>query len=122
MSNFLVVRLRLPEQRFQPRLQILCRRGVKAVIHLAGIDQILSLPPAKINAVELVAVERITRDRQRLALVASNLDPVLGPGRDVGAIANLRYDAFQACRAGVLVHLLAIDLETLAELNCGIGD
>ena len=46
---------------------------------------------------------------------------LLRPDR-VGAVADLRDDAFQADLAGVREHLLAVDLEAFAELDVGAGD
>jgi hypothetical protein len=40
----------------------------------------------------------------------------------VFAIADLGDDALQAGLAGVLGHLLAVDLKALAELDIGVGD
>jgi hypothetical protein len=57
------VGLRLPDQRFEPRLQILGRRFVEAVVDLAGLNQILSLVPPDIEAVETVLFECETRVR-----------------------------------------------------------
>ena len=50
---------------------------VKAVVDLAGVDQIIALAPADIDAVPLVAIEREAGDRQRLALGAGFLDPIV---------------------------------------------
>jgi hypothetical protein len=38
------------------------------MIDLAGVDQVLALTPPDVDAVELLAVQRVPCDRQRLAL------------------------------------------------------
>ena len=48
--------------------------------------------------------------------------PIVDTTRNVSAVADLRDDALKASLAGVRVHLATIDLETLAELNGGLGD
>jgi hypothetical protein len=68
MRDLLGVRLSLPDQRLQPGLEVFGRRLVKAVVDLAGIDQVLALVSAYIDAIEPVFLEREARDRQRLAL------------------------------------------------------
>ena len=57
------VGLGLSDQRREPRAQVLCGRLVEAVVDLAGIDQIVALAPADIEAVPFVAVEREAGDR-----------------------------------------------------------
>jgi hypothetical protein len=76
------VRLRLVDQGPQALLQV--GRGclVEAIVDLAGIDEILALAPAEIDAVPLAFVEREPGDGQRLTLRAGFLDPfVAAPGR-----------------------------------------
>ena len=117
MRDPLGIGLGLPDQRLQPLLQVLGRGLVEAVVDLACIDQIVALAPAEIDAVQLAAIEREAGDRQSLPLRAGLLHPVVAaPGR-VEAVPHLRDDAFQADLASVRVHLLAIDLEALAELE-----
>ena len=70
----------------------------------------------------MLPFESETGDRQRLALRAGLLDPVVAAPRGIGAVANFRYDAFEAELAGVLEHRLAVDLEGFAELDVGAGD
>ena len=48
--------------------------------------------------------------------------PIVDATRDVLAVADLRDDALKVSLAGVRVHLATIDLETLAELDIGLGD
>ena len=43
-----LIGLRLPDKRLEASLQLLGRRGVKAVVDLSGVDQILTLAPAKV--------------------------------------------------------------------------
>ena len=76
------VRLRLPDQRLQSLLQVGGRGLVKAVVDLAGIDQIVTLEPADIDAVPLVpsssakpAMVRVSRCAQ-VFLTQSLLRPV----------------------------------------------
>ena len=98
------------------------RRACKAVVDLASIDQVPALAPADIDAVEFLAVERKTGDRQRLALGAGFLGPIVGAAGTISAVAQLRDDTFEAGLAGVLVHLASIDFEALTELDIRIGD
>ena len=84
------------------------------MVDLAGIDQVFALAPADIDAVPFVAVEREACDRKRLALRARYLQPVIAAAGSVAAIPNLGDDALEADGAGVLEHLSAVDLKTLA--------
>src|SRR5450631_2779448 len=52
VRDFLRIGLGLPDQRLEPRLQILRRCGV---VDLTGVDQLLTLLPGEIKAVPLVA-------------------------------------------------------------------
>src|SRR3982074_564434 len=122
MRDLLAVRLSLPDQRLQPSLEVFGRRLVKAVVDLAGIDQVLALVSAYIDAIELVFFQREARDRQRLALGTGFLQPVVAMSRMVTAVPDLGDDALKATLASVLVHFAAVDLEILAELNIGAGD
>ena len=47
------------------------------MVHLAGIDEFVALAPADVQAVPLVAIERESGNRQRLAPRAGLLDPVV---------------------------------------------
>jgi hypothetical protein len=80
------------------------------VVDLAGIDELLALKPADIEPVE------------GLALGAGLLQPVIAAAGGVAAVADLGDHALQADRSGMLEHLAAVDLETLAELDGGLGD
>src|SRR5450631_753083 len=93
MGDFLGIGLRCPDQRLQPRLQILRRCGVKAVVDLAGVDQLFALLSSEIKAVPLVAVEREPGDGKRLALGAGLFYPIVDATRDIPAVAHLRDDA-----------------------------
>ena len=91
------------------------------MIDFARVDQILAFAPADVEAVPLVAVERKSGDGERLALRAGFLDPVIQSAGRVFAVSHLRNNALKAGTADVLVHLLTVDLETLAELDCGVA-
>src|SRR5215207_8880145 len=84
------------------------------MIDLSGVDQVLALATRQVDAVPLTAVEREPRDGQCLTLGAGLLDPVVASARAVAAVSYLRDDTFEPDRAGVLVHLGAVDLEALA--------
>jgi hypothetical protein len=92
------------------------------MIHLAGIQQLLALVSAQIQTVEFLPVESEAGDRQGLALGTGFLEPIVTATGDIAAIPNLGDDAFEAGLAGVLVHLLTVDLKALAELDIGVGD
>jgi hypothetical protein len=47
------------------------------VVNLAGLDEVVALQPAEIDAVELVGLQRKPGNRQCLALRAGFLDPVI---------------------------------------------
>ena len=111
------VGLRLPDQRRQALAQVGGRCLVEAVVDLAGIDQVVALAAADIDAVPFVAVEREAGDRQRLALRAGLLHPIVAAAGRIAAVAHLGDDAFQPDLAGVREHLAAVDLEALAELD-----
>jgi hypothetical protein len=59
------------------------------VVDLAGIDQIVAVAAAEIDAVEIVAVEREAGKRQGLALCAGLLDPVVATPGTVAAVGDL---------------------------------
>jgi len=67
-------------------------------------------------------VEREPGDHQRLALAACHLNPVIAAPGLISAVADLGDDALEPDLAGLLVHLAAVDLETLAELDICVGD
>jgi len=52
------VGLRLAVQRLQPLLQVRRRGLVEAVVNFAGVDQIVSLAPADVDAIPFAFVER----------------------------------------------------------------
>jgi hypothetical protein len=66
------------------------------MIHLAGVDQIVALPPSDVDAVPLVSIEREAGDGQRLPLRAGLLRPAIAPAARIGAVADFRHQAFQA--------------------------
>jgi hypothetical protein len=73
----LAVGLGLADQRCQAAAQLRGGCLIEAMVDLAGVDQILALAPAEIDAVPLSAVDRKARDGQRLTLRAGLLDPVI---------------------------------------------
>src|SRR5260221_11763741 len=92
------------------------------MVHLPRIDQVPALAPTEIRTIPFAAVEREPGDGQCLALGAGFLHPIVDPARDVSAIAHLRDDALKARLAGVLVHLVAVDLAAPAAVDVGLGD
>ena len=89
VRDLLCVGLRLADQRREPLAQFGGRSLVEAVVDLAGVDQVLALAAADIDAVPFVAVEREAGDGQRLALRAGFLDPVVAAAGGVAAVAHL---------------------------------
>jgi hypothetical protein len=89
------------------------------MVHLAGIDQVFAFAAAEIDTVPIIAVQREAGDRQRFALGAGLLDPVVASAGGVGAVTHLRDNSLQPDFAGVGVHLAAVDIEALAELDVG---
>ena len=77
VSDPLRVRLRLADQRFQSLLQVGRGRLIEPVVNLAGIDEVVTLAAAEIDAVPFAFVERETGDGQGLPLRACLLDPVV---------------------------------------------
>jgi hypothetical protein len=77
MGNPLAVGLRLPNHRLELGLQFFGAVLIEPVVDLAGIDQLAALAPGQIQAIPFTAVERETSDRQRLALSAGFLDPII---------------------------------------------
>src|SRR5215204_5311984 len=114
--------MRLADQRCQPPAQFGRRGVIEAVVDLACIDQILALAAPDIQAVPFAALEREPSDGQGLALGAGPFHPGIARARIVAAVSYLRDDSFETDRTGVLVHLGAIDLEALAELDVAAGD
>src|ERR1700704_2490420 len=49
----------------------------------------VGIMPADIDSIELVFLQRVTSDRQRLALGAGFLDPVIAAAGTVAAVADL---------------------------------
>jgi hypothetical protein len=66
VRNLLRVGLGFADQRRQALAKVSGRLLVKAVIDLAGIDQVIALAPADVDAVPVVAVERKARRAGRL--------------------------------------------------------
>src|ERR1700730_14041038 len=89
MSDALAVRLRLPDQRLETRLQFFGAVLVEAMIDLAGIDQLVALAPTQIQAVPFGAVECEAGNGQRLALSAGFLHPIIRPSGWVFAVPHL---------------------------------
>jgi hypothetical protein len=73
------VGLGFADQGRQALAQICGGSLVKAVVDLAGIDQVAALVAADIEAVPIVAVEREACNCQGLALGAGLLYPVVAP-------------------------------------------
>jgi hypothetical protein len=73
------VGLGLTDQRSESGLQIPGGCAVEAMVDLAGIDQVLAFLPPDIDSVEFVFLQGEAGDRQRLALCAGLLDPVIAP-------------------------------------------
>ncbi|KMS30280.1 hypothetical protein FE79_15045, partial [Staphylococcus aureus] len=90
---------------------------VEAMVDLAGVDQVVAFPPAKVDAVPFALVEREAGDSQRLALRAGLLHPIVAAAAGVHAIADFRDHTLQADLAGVREHLAAFNLEAFAELD-----
>ena len=88
LRNAFGVRLGFPDQRRQALAQIGSGRLVEAVVDFAGVDEVLALASAHKDAVELVLLQCKTGDRQRLALGACFLYPVIAPGGKIAAVAN----------------------------------
>src|SRR4051812_27749790 len=92
------------------------------MVDLAGVDQVLAFAAANVDSIPIIAVEGEAGDRQRLALGAGLLDPVVASAGRVEAIPYLRDNALQADLAGVGIHVRAVDLEALAELDVSAVD
>jgi hypothetical protein len=122
IGDALAVGLGLADQRRKASAKHRRARGVEPMVDLAGIDQHCAFAPADVKPIPLVAVKSKARDGQRLALRAGFLDPIIRSAGRVFAVSHLGNDALKPGLAGVLLHLSAIDLEALAELNCGVGN
>src|ERR1700679_3683916 len=84
MGDPLAVGLLLTDQWRQARSEGLGALAIEAKVDLAGIDQVGAFAPADIKAIPFVAVQRESGDRQRLALRASDLDPVVRSSASIG--------------------------------------
>jgi hypothetical protein len=122
LRDLLCVRLGFADQRRQALAKVSGRLLVKAVVDLAGIDQVLALAAAEIDAIPIAAVEGKACNGQRLALSAGLLDPVAASSRGVVAVADFGDDVLKPDFARVCKHLLAVDLNAFAELNIGAVD
>lgn len=69
--------LGLSNEGFKPLLQIGGRNLVKAVVVLAGVDQIIAFASADVEPVPLRTIEREAGNGQRLPLRTGLLDPVV---------------------------------------------
>jgi hypothetical protein len=92
------------------------------VVDLAGVNKVIPLAPANVQAVPLVAVQREPGDGQRLAPRAGLLHPVVAAPAGVAAVADFGNHALQPQLARVREHILTLDLEALAKLDFGVGD
>src|SRR5438477_6394290 len=92
------------------------------MVYLTGVDQIVALLAADVDAIPLAFIECVSGNGQSLALRAGFLDPVVSSAARIHAVANLRNDAFKPELAGVREHLAPLDLEAFAELHVGPGD
>src|SRR5436305_9084964 len=90
-----------------------------AAADLAGIEQLAALAPADIERGDLarVSAELFDKgyDRQRIALLALQLDPALLPAGAVRRVDALGHDAFQPEPTGRGEHLIAPRLDALDE-------
>lgn len=81
VHDALGVRSGFSDRRLQPFLQVAGLHLVKSMIDLAGIDQIVAVAPANVDAVLFVSIECEAGDGQRAGLH----DPVAGSSRGIGA-------------------------------------
>jgi hypothetical protein len=70
-------------------LQIFRRCAVKAVVDLAGKNQVVAFVTADIQPVELIFLQGKAGDRQRLALVAGLFDPIIAGAGIIPAVTDL---------------------------------
>jgi hypothetical protein len=61
VRDLLGIGLVFSDQRLHSQLQILGGCRVKAMIDLAGIDQVVALPPSKVEPFKFAAIKRIRR-------------------------------------------------------------
>src|SRR5450432_3497648 len=92
MRDFLGIGLRFPDQRLEPRLQILDRCAVEAVVDLARIDQLFALASAEIDAIPFLAVERVPGVFEQRSLTVRG---IVMSGNDSKQLYNLITAAYQ---------------------------
>ena len=92
------VGLRLPDERLQPSPELRRPRLVEAMIDLAGIDEIVGLASADVEAIPLGAIQGEAGDRQLLPLRAGFLDPVVAADAGIIAVADIRHHVFEPGR------------------------
>jgi hypothetical protein len=68
------------------------------MIDLAGIDEIVGLASADVEAIPLGAIQGEAGDRQLLPLRAGFLDPVVAADAGIIAVADIRHHVFEPCR------------------------
>jgi hypothetical protein len=90
VSDLFGVWLRFAVQWLQPRLQVLRRGGIEAVVDLAGINKILAPLPADVETVEAVVLEGEASDRQRFRLRTGDFEPVVRPTVRIATVPDLR--------------------------------
>jgi hypothetical protein len=105
----LTVRLSFPDQRREPSAKIGGRVFVESMVDLAGIDEIISLAAAEIDALSIIAIKCKASDGERLALRAGRPDPGPRSSGKTGAVAHLRDNALKPNLAGVRKHFPAIE-------------
>ena len=81
VGDALGIGLRLAHQRRQPLAEIRGGCFRKAVVNLAGIDQVLAFAPADVEPIPFAAVECEAGDRQRFPLGARSSSPTRCRGR-----------------------------------------
>ena len=101
--------------------------GSEASAACAGRPADILLKPwstaaAHIDAVPVVAVQHKAGNRQRLALGACLLYPVVAASGTVAAVGDFRDDALKPDFAGVLINFRAVDFKAFAELEVCFGD
>ena len=73
---------------------------VEAVIDLAGVNQIVSVATADVDAVPFFFVEREARDGKHLPLRTGLLDPAIPSATRVRTVAHLRHHALTCAYTG----------------------
>jgi hypothetical protein len=108
---------------FRQLPQIGGRRFVEATIHLAGVDQIFALPPADVDAVPLVSIERLAGDGQRLSAARRSSSPSYCRGRSHRRRPgpSTPTPSGRVCRRA-RTSSRPPKLEAFAELDVGVGD